>query len=76
MENNTLLGALTKLPELLAAFDKRVGPYCGHTSTTKGITLKTPGGSLFLYHSFIHKLIHQPEEVNNEELKSLLVHFH
>ncbi len=72
MEQDLLFGALTKLPERLTAFDKRVGRYCGHISTGKGVTLKTPMGSVFLYHSFIHKLIHHPEAVTEDELEQVV----
>ena len=72
MEQDTLSGALAKLPERLTVFDKRIGRYCGHISTGKGITLKTPLGSVFLYHSFSHKLIHHPEAVTEDELERVV----
>ena len=73
METNSLTSVLTGLSEKLAAFDQRAGLYCGHASTTKGITLKMPAGSLFLYHSFINKLVYHPDEVTNEELRDLVL---
>lgn len=75
MEQNPLPNVLIKLPERLAAFDPRISSYCGHISTGKGITLKTPKGSLFLYHSLIHKLINHPDSVTQDELEKVVLSF-
>ena len=75
MEHNALLSALTSLPERLARFDGRASSYCGHLSTSKGVTLLMQRGSLFLYHSVIHKLIHQPDAVTEEDLAKMMSNF-
>jgi hypothetical protein len=71
MEQNILLGALTSLPERLMAFNQRIGDYCGHVCSGKGITLKTSTATLFLYPLFIYKLVNSPESVTEDELKEV-----
>lgn len=72
METNALLEPLSKLSEQLSKFDKRVGAYCGYTSTGKGITLQTMGCNLFLYPEFIYKFIHHPDQVTEEDLTEVV----
>ncbi|HCN84710.1 MAG TPA: hypothetical protein DIT07_13995 [Sphingobacteriaceae bacterium] len=72
METNPLFETLSKLSEQLSKFDKRVGAYCGYTSTGKGITLQTNGCNLFLYPAFIYKFMYHPEQVTEEDLTEVV----
>lgn len=72
METNPLTETLNKLSELLSKIDKRVGPYCGYTSTGKGITLQTMGCNLFLYPAFVYKLIYKPESLTDDDYSEVV----
>jgi hypothetical protein len=64
--------SLSQLPKRLSVFDNRIGRYCGYVSTTRGITLKTLSGSLFLHRNFIYKLLYQPDRVTDDDLEQLV----
>jgi hypothetical protein len=76
MEQDILLTALTQLPERLMAFNHTIGSYCDHISTGRGITLRTSTATLFLYPLFIYKLLHKPESVTEDDLKSVALNTH
>ncbi len=71
MEQGPLPKALLSLTGKLAAFNPQIGHYHGYESSGKGITLQLERGSLFLYHSFIHKLVNEPEQVTESDLANL-----
>ena len=68
MKEDFIFNALSKL----YATDERLGPYLGHLSTTKGVTLSTPQGDYLISASFLSQLLYQPEIVTKERLLQIV----
>jgi hypothetical protein len=72
-DTDKLETAIADIPKRLAAQGHDIGKYLEHTSTTRGITLKTMRGRVSIPKTLIQKLMWSQDSVTDDDLKGLVV---